>query len=79
MDGNEGTEMRVSRELVVAGLRKAGHHDRALTAACALPAVVDTVQDAGVLVQLQLNIESLERRAKRSLRGQCTSTGKLVT
>lgn len=65
--------MRVARDLVVAGLRKAGRHDRALTAVCDLPAVVDTVRDAGILVQLQLDIQALERRARRSLQTRCTS------
>ncbi|MEO5710935.1 MAG: hypothetical protein ABIQ59_14080 [Nocardioidaceae bacterium] len=55
--------MHFDKGAVAAALRRQGDHDRAQQAECALPRRVDTKRDAGILHQLDVDIEQMEADA----------------
>ncbi|QNN52926.1 hypothetical protein [Nocardioides mesophilus] len=52
--------MLVEKDDVTDALRARGDHDRAVQAQVALPRHVDTVREASLLHQLDLNVEEIE-------------------
>ena len=52
--------MHADREVIVHALRSRGDHDRALVAECSLPQWVDLEDDAGLLVQLDVEVAQIE-------------------
>ena len=56
--------MHLDKGAVAAALRKQGDHDRAQQAECALPRNVDTKRDAGLLHQLDVDIQQVEADAR---------------
>ena len=55
--------MHADREVIVHALRSRGDHDRALVAECTLPQWVDLDDDAGLLVQLDVEVAQIEQIA----------------
>ena len=52
--------MHADREVIVHALRSRGDHDRALVAECSLPHSVDLQDDAGLLLQLDVEVSDIE-------------------
>ena len=55
--------MHADREVIVRALRSRGDHDRALQAECTLPRAVDLDDDAGLLLQLDMEVSDIEPTA----------------
>jgi hypothetical protein len=56
--------VHLDKGAVAAALRRQGDHDRAQRAECALPRRVDTERDAGLLHQLDVDIDQMEADAQ---------------
>lgn len=54
--------MQVSKDEVAHLLRARGEFDKAAHVECALPKIVDTTQDAGVLHQFDVSVAELQER-----------------
>ena len=58
--------MHTEREVIVWTLRSRGDHDKALVAECTLPRWVDLDVDAGLLLQLDVEVGDIEPMARHA-------------